>query len=65
MQINVWQGEVKGFVVTDLNLGYRFHSLPQMGLYLNISNVFDDRHVELVGGRVLGRLITGRVQLDL
>lgn len=65
MDVQIWKGKVKGFIVTDLNLGYRFRSLPQMGLYLNVSNVFDDRHVELVGGKVLGRLITGRVQLDL
>lgn len=65
MLVSRWRGEVKGFVVTDLNLGYRFRSLPQMGLYLNISNVFDDRHVEVVGGRVLGRLMTGRIQMDL
>lgn len=65
MNFRLWQGDVKGFVLTNVNLGYRFRSLPRMGLYLNVSNVFDHEHVEVVGGKVLGRLITGRIQLDL
>jgi hypothetical protein len=66
MNVNgVFVGVVDAFAVLDLNLGYRFRSIPQMGLFLNMTNIFDNQHAENVGGKIIGRLITARVQLDL
>jgi outer membrane receptor protein involved in Fe transport len=65
MAVASWVGELEEFALLDLDLGYRPLWSPRVGFFLNATNVLDDRHVEVIGAKVLGRLVSARIQVDL
>lgn len=65
MAVASWIGTLEDFAVLDLDLGYRPTWAQRVGFFLNATNVLNEQYVEVIGAKVLGRLITARVQLDL
>ncbi|MEE9269034.1 MAG: TonB-dependent receptor [Candidatus Krumholzibacteria bacterium] len=64
MDVAVWTGKVESFTVVDLDVAYRPDWLSRVQLFVNVSNLLDEEHVEIVGGKELGRLATARIQFD-
>ena len=52
--------EVPAYTVVDLNLGYDLPSVDTR-LTVTIQNLFDNRHIEFIGGADLGRLTIARL----
>jgi len=68
-------GQVKGYSVVDLNLGYQLPFVEGMGLSLSAQNLltfvegesgspFTTRHIEFVGAPALGRLLLARLTYE-
>ncbi|MFQ6616517.1 MAG: TonB-dependent receptor [Fidelibacterota bacterium] len=59
----VYFGTIEEYFVVDAYLGYRFNNM--FTLQLNGSNIFNDRHREIIGGPRLGRHLTARLSTTL
>ena len=60
----VFVGDVEGYSLLDLTLGYRFQRFPNATVTLTASNVFDDRHFPMIGAAEIGRLVMLRLRYD-
>ncbi len=56
-------GDIKSYVVFDLHAGYEINERVKVNLTLN--NMFDHRHVEIIGGPALGRIALLRLTTTL
>jgi outer membrane receptor protein involved in Fe transport len=45
----------------DLNFGYDFPFSQGTRFSLNVTNLFDKKHLEFIGAPILGRLIMARL----
>ena len=57
----VFAGDVEGYQVFDLRLGYDFPMWAGTNIVLTASNIFDDRHIEIPGAPEIGRLVALRL----
>jgi hypothetical protein len=57
-------GRTDDYVVFDLSAGYTFPTAPSIGLFLDVTNLFDDRHTELVGSPEIGRWVVLRTRVS-
>ncbi len=58
----VWNGQVDGFTVADIEAGVAIPGTGDARLSLTIQNIADNRHAEFLSAPVLGRLLLARVQ---
>jgi outer membrane receptor for ferrienterochelin and colicins len=54
-----FNGDVDSYTVFDLSAGYRITDRIQLGA--NVSNLFDDKHIETFGGDIIERRALGSV----
>lgn len=54
-----FNGDVDSYTVFDLSAGYRLTERIDLGV--NVSNLFDDRHIETFGGDIIERRALGSV----
>ena len=59
----IYYGDIKSYVVFDLHAGYEINERVKVNLTLN--NMFDHRHVEIIGGPALGRIALLRLTTTL
>ena len=64
MNSGVYIGDVEGYGVVDLGVGWRVPFQPNARLSLSASNVLNNMHREFVGAPELGRLVLARVRYD-
>ena len=60
----VYIGDVEGYGVFGLNLGYKLPFFQQLWVQADVSNVFNTRYVTFVGTPEIGRLIMLRLRYD-
>lgn len=64
MNSGVYIGDVDGYGVVDLGVGWRLPFQPNARLSLSASNVLNNKHREFIGAPELGRLLLARVRYD-
>lgn len=64
MNSGVYIGDVEGYGVVDLGVGWRVPFQPNARLSLSASNVLNNLHREFIGAPELGRLVLARVRYD-
>ncbi len=62
--VGVLVGTIEAYTLTDVNLGYRLRN-DQIRVSITGSNIFDNRHIELIRGAEIGRQILGKVTYKL
>lgn len=60
----VYEGRVNGYVVADLNLGYRIPGAQSVWLTADIQNIGDRAYRPTIGGPRLGRFTTLRLRYE-
>lgn len=60
----VYSGDVEGYGVLDLTLGYRIPQLRGMSVTLDVSNILNDGYQTFIGSPELGRFALLRVMYD-
>jgi outer membrane receptor for ferrienterochelin and colicins len=63
VRAGVYTGTVQRYAVADLDLGLPVPGRREVTLSLAVTNLFGNRHRELVGAPLLGRLLVGRVRV--
>ncbi len=64
MNSGVYIGEVEGYAVADLNVGYRLPMVSGATLTLTATNIFDNMRREFIGTPEIGRLMLVRVMYE-
>ena len=62
-QSGIFYGTIKKYDILDLHLGYSVND--HLRLFASISNLFNNRHIEIMGGPKLGRMVVLRLQGSL
>jgi len=57
-------GRTDDYALVDLGAGYELPWAPSVGLFLDVTNLFDDRHTELVGSPEIGRWVVLRTRVS-
>jgi len=55
----VWDGDIPASQMVNLNAGYRIN--PHLRVYVNATNLFDQRRFQVYGGSVIGRRVLAGV----
>ncbi len=58
-----YYGNIKTYTILDLHLGYELNKNIKMNLTVN--NIFDNKHIEIIGGPSLGQIIMLRLETKL
>lgn len=64
MNSGVYIGDVEGYGVVDLGVGWRLPFQPSARLSLSATNVLNNMHREFIGAPELGRLVLARLRYD-
>ena len=59
----IYYGQIKPYSIFDLHLGYEVNK--HLKVNLTVNNMFDNKHVEIIGGPSLGRIIMFRLETKL
>ena len=59
----IYFGDIKAYTIFDLHLGYELNKNIKMNLTVN--NIFDNKHIEIIGGPSLGQIIMLRLETKL
>ncbi len=65
MNSGVYVGEVEGFRVVDLNMGYRVPGYSGFVVSLTLNNAFGNLHQEFIGAPEIGRIAMLKLQYEL
>ena len=59
----IYFGQIKAYGILDLHGSYQFS--PHLAAMMSITNLLDNRHVEIIGGPALGRTAMLRLQASI
>ena len=64
MNSGVYRGDVDGYSLLDVQIGYRLPFQPDTQVSLTANNVLNNLHREFVGAPEIGRMLLARVRYD-
>ncbi|MCY3611024.1 MAG: TonB-dependent receptor [Gemmatimonadetes bacterium] len=64
MNSGVYRGDVDGYGILDVQIGYRLPFQPDTQVSLTANNVLNNLHQEFVGAPEIGRMLLARVRYD-
>ena len=59
----LYYGVIGGYDLLDVHLGYSFNE--HLKLYCTLNNIFNNKHVEIIGGPAIGRQVVVRLSASL